>query len=166
MSNYLDRPLVEGINFNITNEEIKIDCSHTLYINAKRIKNTITKDSILELYKKVYRLAKDKKISIGTKRGYKKYIDENWNLYTNEIKYYNNLFDQVITEFKKVQIRGIHSGTTDDEILDNAHNIQNKYSQVFYGTSVYDHINSIYNDLKKLFEGITNDNNIYTKIYL
>jgi len=162
---YLKRKLVEGVSYIIDNNNIKIDCSHTSWITCSRIKK-INKNDILGIYKKIYQLAISNNTSVGRKNGYKKYILENYLNYEYEVTYYNNLFNQLIEKCKQIQVRGIHSGTCDDEVLQEALNLRNEYSKAFHGYSVNSHINDIYNSLSKLYEGFTKLNHEYIKIVL
>lgn len=162
---YLKRKIVD-INFNITNDYIKIDCSHTLYCNASRIKETFSKTEILEIYNSVYQLAKQKQVKIGRKNGYKKFITENWNEYLQTIEYYNNLFDELVQGFKVIEKRKLHSGTSDDQILNMAQNKRNKYQEIYYRDSVYSKMNDIYRCLNKLLEELQDNNIHFEKIVL
>lgn len=162
---YLSRKIVET-NFNITNDYIKIDCSHTLYCNASRIKKTFSKTEILETYNNIYQLAKQKQVKIGRKNGYKKFITEYWNKYLQAIEYYNNLFNELVLGFQEVEKRKLHSGTRDDQVLHMVQNIRNKYQEVYYSNSVYSKMNDIYRSLNKLLVELQDDSIHFEKIVL
>ena len=161
---YLKRELIESVSYKIEKDFIEINSDCTNYITINRIK-LIEKNTLLSMYTKVRKLAKEKNTSIG-RRGYKKYITEHWEKYENEVKYYNNLFDRIVEKSKEVQERGIHYGTSGDEVLNELMELRNKYIEVYYRNTVSDAISEIYHTLKKFYEGYTVLNKNYTKIFI
>ncbi len=115
---YLSRQTLKEVKFNITENQVYIGNDNTVFINTKRI-NKISKKTILEIYNETYKTAKQQKIKIGRK-GFKKYINENWNKYQSEIKHYNRIFDDLTLICNKVKERKLHIGTTDDVVCFNS----------------------------------------------
>ena len=163
---YLSKKLIEDTIYEIDNNSIKIENNHTCYIRCNRVQNNFTKNEILDLYKKVYQLAKNQNVSIARKNQYKKYIDESWEEYEKELKRYNDLFDNLITICKEVKNRGLHYGTSDDIVLKKASNIKNEYEKVYHGLSINSNIKRIYRSLTELYNDLNNKEVRYTKIVL
>jgi hypothetical protein len=151
---YLERELLDT-NFEITKDKITVSSPSTSYCNITRVKNEFTNKELLNLYSSVVKLAKLNKVTVSRKNGYKKFITENFEKYENNIVYYNNMFDNLIVQFREIKNRGLHMGTSDDFILDKATDLKNEYIKMYYGSSVICKMRSIYKDLLELHDDLT-----------
>lgn len=148
---YLSRPILPNLIIDVSNNTIHVECKYTIFCSIQRITNISNKDILLGLYNDVYKLAKNKGISISYNRGYKKLIKNNYEDYTAEIELYNNLFELCRNKFKGVGIRGIHQGYKDDRVLMEALEYSNLYSKIFYRDSLYSKMKYANNELVKLY---------------
>ncbi len=146
---YLSRPLVEGVIYKISNDEINIFCSHTVWVQAKR-EHYITKEDALQVYSRVYNTAKAMGITIGRSRHYKKFITTKWQEYRAQFDYYNKIFNMLIGVCKEVQQRGIHRAYSDDCVLAKAFNLHNTYREMYYRTSICSQVNEMVARLNQL----------------
>ena len=146
---YLSRPLLE-VDYIITENEVNIHSVHTSYVNSTRIQ----------------RIAKAKGVQIAYTNHYKRTINENWDRYREEFKYYNEVFDKMIAKFKVVEKRGIHQGTRDDIVLEEATKVSWEYGKCYYRTSSISRIHSIAKDLERHHRDLQYPDCNYYKIYL
>ncbi|MFW5962386.1 MAG: hypothetical protein ACOCQR_02110 [bacterium] len=162
---YLDRELLD-VNFDIQPDRIKVNSEHTSYCNEERYVVEYSKKDLLGLCDKIYRLATEHDITVSRKAAYKKFIKEHWNEYLQEVEHYNNLFDELIVAFEKVQERGLHNGTSDDVVLSEATNIRNKYGEIYYRSSVVSRINEIAHELEREYRDLQYNAEAISKVYL
>lgn len=113
---YLSRPLLEGVEYCITEDLIKITSDHTEYINLKRF-IPLDIESLLERYDEVRQMAKKRKAKISYKRHLRKKILENRDEYRKDCLEAQRLFESMTAVAKEIQKRGLHFGTTDDTVL-------------------------------------------------
>jgi hypothetical protein len=159
---YLKGELIQEINYNITNNKIKITSSHTCYCNIEKI-NKLNKKYLLDLYKNVSHLAKSQNISISRKNGYKKYINDNWNTYQEKIDYCNNIFNDAKKAFEEVKKRGLHIPTCNDIVYENASTIRNKYIKYTQDNTI-NKIHSINSHLTRLYKDLISQEEGYRKV--
>lgn len=165
---YLSRPLLENVNFDITQDWVIVHSDHTSYSNIQRAK-PLNKDYMLDLYKRVVSEAKSQGVTVSRKNGYKKFIEDNWSDYKEEYRKYNLIFDKVIEDFREVQKRGLHSGTTDDIVLSKALKTRNDYMTLYYRTTLSSKMHDIKNQLESQLNGLINSHRsgyMYTKVVL
>lgn len=150
---YLNRPLIENIEYIITNNKVKIQGTDTSWINITR-SEWIDKNSLLDTYRNIYRTAKEKGIKVSYKNRFKKFILENWQQYGDEFDYCNKIFDSIIPVAEQVQSRGIHYGYSDDEVLDILGNLKNELGEMFYRSTITSKIREIAFRLDELYSSI------------
>ena len=148
---YLSKPLIENVRYNITDNVIEVDTDSTSYCRMKRIRYTnITEQELRKLYNEVVMLARSNKIKISFKKKTKELIYNNIVGYYENVKTANELFEQCKEVFQEVQKRGLHLGTLDDIVLEKGQSIKNKYGELFYYGTPYTTITDIYNGLNEL----------------
>lgn len=150
---YLQRPLLEGLKFEITEDSIRIQTPCTSFFNNSRPQKFIQED-ILEVYKNVLRLSKELNVKISYKNSYKKNLIALWPMYLEELKEYDVIFKELVEKVKVLEQRGIHSGCSDDAYLNECHKAGHKLNPYFYRTSTISKVREIYSDLLKLEEGL------------
>lgn len=161
---YLSRPLLEGLEYCITEDLIKITSSHTEYINLKRF-TPLDIESLLEKYDKVRQMAKKRKAKISYKRHLRKKILENRAEYRNDCLEAQRLFELMTTVAKEIQKRGLHFGTTDDAVLRKLRDYEAAYSALFCGnrsiSAFWDIKRALNDSLKLLLERDSTELTIY-----
>ena len=98
----------------VTDDKIKIDCSHTCFCNIVRIKYISINDT-LEKHKELVRLAKVKGCKISYKNRYKKTLLELKEGYELEYKNYNDTFNTLKMLWQQKLKKGIFYGYGNDE---------------------------------------------------
>lgn len=152
---YLSRPLVHGVVYEISDESINISCSHTVWVQAQRAKY-IRKEDVEQLYSNVYSTAKEMGITIGRSRHYKKFINTRWQEYREQFDKYNKVFSELVVVCKEVQKRGIHTGYSDDWVVSKAFKIRNIYMEMYYRTSICSQVYEMVVRLKELESALKN----------
>ncbi len=156
---YLKNPLLNNLTFRILNCYIKVETENTCFCNESRI-TEVDLDSVLKLYSNIYQMARMRHIVVGKTNRYKISILDNADKYKQEVQYYNNIFNQMIEQFLKVQERGIHYGCSDDVVLKEAIRLRNEYIKVYYRTSTYSKLNDIATKLQQIYNLLHSDANI------
>lgn len=154
---YLQRPIIEDVEYIITDNKIKIASPHTLYCNVERIERIIPLKELLELYQRIIKKAKEKKFSISYKARIKNTILANYDRYIKEIQESNLLFDKMIEIAKQVEKRKIHYGSVDDEVLNNLSDLKNEYIKIYYRASACSIMEDIKHKLDNIYSNVNSD---------
>ena len=163
---YLDRPLVQGITYTISDDEIKISCSHTMYCHMRLYNPKHTQADLMALYKAVYRQAKEAGTSVSFKLGYKRTLKDRWTEYEQDTQKSQEIFKAAQSLALHIRDdRGIHMGSRDDEQLERLEKLQFQHQQLFYRNTAISCISDIAYRLKDL-QSDMNRRIIYDKICL
>lgn len=162
---YLSRPLVEDVTYEIEPARLYIQCSHTSYVGAF-LEERYQKNQLLGMYRRVLRAAKVKGIRISYGQHFSKTIKERWAEYETACGEQEDLFHQLIEQAKRVQSRGIHYGTVDDMELSLLRKLEAKFYSYTHGSSVISLLDSIGCRLAKLDRELSQPSSHYTMIYL
>ena len=114
--NYLSRPLIDGISYEISDTRIAIQSSCTCYINCMR-PTRMDKDALLRQYRNVLAMAKAQGIRIKYAKHVRKTIQQLWPAYEADFAEQDKLFDRLVELAWQVKARGIHWRSVDDEVL-------------------------------------------------
>jgi len=161
---YLSRPLLD-VKFRITDTEVYVASEHTGYANMRKLERLL-KEDILKLYSEIIKMAKSRGIKVSYKNHYKKFIEENWNSYRDELKHYNEIFGKAREKFLEVQKRGLHSGTSDDIVLKEALDLRNEFEKCYWRTSKVSQMSELYVKLNNYHRELQSSNCNYYMLYL
>ena len=162
---YLSRPLLEGVEYCITEDRIKIASSHTEYINLKRF-IPLDIESLLEQYGEVLKMAKKRKAKISYKRHLRKKILENRDEYRNDYLEAQRLFGLMTAVAKEIQKRGLHFGTTDDAVLRKLWDYKAPYLALFCGNRSISAIRDIKSALDEYSKSLLDTDSADLTIYM
>ncbi len=123
--NYLSRPLIEGVSYEISDTDIAIQSPHTCYVRCK-LPRRRDKDALLRQYSGVLAVAKAQRVKISYTLHIRKTIQELWPEYEDACAEREKLFAQLKKLAQDVKTRGIHLGTVDDEVLSAAQEVSEK----------------------------------------
>lgn len=150
---YLCRPLIEGMTYIITADDLRISSPCTLFAGAKPY-IPLKKDAILQLYAEVLHTAKRCGVKVGYRLHLRRCVIENWDGYEKDCQEAQRLYAEMINKAKQVESRGLHYGTTDDSVLKALTIIEAKYKAMFWRnrsisqiSGVQDHLGSMRNHL-------------------
>ena len=114
---YLSRPLVDDVEYTISNDRVRIDCPHSNYINITRHEK-ISLDSILSMINEIDTIRKaDKRIKIKGISTIRKRVKDAYKLYLVDWSVYNESFNKCTELAKQVEREGLHLGISDDTVL-------------------------------------------------
>ena len=116
---YLDRPLIDGVVFEITETRVSIQCPSTSIVCCV-LPERCDKKEMLRLYRRVLHLAKARKVKISYSLHIHKTIREQWDAYIAAREEQEQIFQHLRESAAIVQQRGIHQGYCDDTELDKA----------------------------------------------
>lgn len=134
---YLKRPLVEGVVYQIDNKVIRIwnDCSTFIQIHNCR---NISLQEVQANFRQLYHEAKASgKVKL---KGVTKFLPAVQHLYPAYCSSCDNierLFAELTELVRQIERDGIHMGYSDDELLDAASLKQNEITRYYYRNSDY-----------------------------
>lgn len=153
--------LVEQI---IENDRVKITSDCTMFANWSRLEELNIND-ILNKYKQVIKAAKQKNIKISYKHKTKQILTENKDLYTQEVKQRNQVFDTLKNKWELKLQKGIYSGYIDDEEMKELSELDCQLQKYVYRSCVLSIIGELNYRLDQLLNRVLTNNDI-EKIWL
>jgi len=129
-SEYLNRPLLDGVVYEITETRVSIQCPSTILLCCM-FPERCDKRAVLKLYRRVLQMAKAKKVKISYSMHIHKVIREQWNDYISGQETQKRIFRQLQESVAVVQQRGIHVGYCNDTELAKAINYSWQLEELF-----------------------------------
>lgn len=163
---YLNREKIKNINYNITNNKIRVSTPTTIYIDVRPYKK-INKKELLEKRLEIIRVARSQGISISYKNKTKNTINKNWNKYVEDIRLSEEIYQELKERWEHIRDnRGLHVGIRHDTYYNDTFQLQHTYEELGLGIintiqDVANYINNLYNNVV-----ININNRNYTKIFL
>jgi hypothetical protein len=145
---YLQRPLLQDVEYIITPDDVRIDCPHTKYVQVRKFQS-VDKKEVMGLYLRVRELAKRHSAGISYRNHYRKGIQDYGDACLACCNIAQHVFDQVITEAENVRARGLHFGTRDDEALEQLQSTCAEYEKIFWQDSAYSKLSAIKHSLEE-----------------
>ena len=164
-SEYLAKPLIEGAEFTIGDDYIKISSPSTIHAESRRVL-PITKEEFTSLYKSVLRVAKFKKVKISYRRHIRRDSINKWEEYIGACRKARELFIAIIKQAIVVRERGLHYGTIDDYELGKLQNLCEENRSFFYAASIVSRVAEDYFKLKSISQGLEKSGSEEMTIYL
>lgn len=162
---YLAQPLIEGAEFIIEDNHIKVTSPPTIHAETSRVL-PINKSDFTALYKSVLKSAKSKGVKISYSRRIRRNSIDKWSEYTKACSEADELFDEIIKQAKVVQQRGLHYGTRDDYELTKLQRLCEDNRSYFYATSIVARVAEDYFMLKSISHRLEKSNTEELMIYL
>ncbi len=136
---YLQRPLIEGVVYEVTDESVKISSPHTIYIIVRK-ESEVPLSEVESQFRKLKKEAKESgKVRLNGVTKFLPTIRSLYPSYRKTLERTNTLFDEVVKMIPKFEADGLHMGCTDDELLkeirdkeweiSNFHNLNTDYSR-------------------------------------
>ncbi len=154
-----------SINYDISNDKIKVESSSTVFINIVRGKAV----DIIQLdkdIKELRKICKERKIIFSQKNGLYKFFKENKNNYLEDIKRVNKLFDVLVQGWQEKVKKGIYFGYHNDEELNNLDKLKWRIDAFYYAGTTISNINSLNNNVKNIYQDLKRKDVTIEKIYL
>ncbi len=136
---YLQRPLIEGVVYEVTDESVMISSPHTKYIVVRK-DSEVPLSEVESQFRKLKKEAKESgKVRLNGVTKFLPTIRSLYPSYRKTLERTNTLFDEVVKMIPKLEADGLHMGCTDDELLkeirdkeweiSNFHNLNTDYSR-------------------------------------
>jgi ribosomal protein L14E/L6E/L27E len=148
-SEYLSKPFIEGAEFIIEDNYIKITTPTTVHVETRRV-SPLHYEEFTSLYKSVIRTAKYKKVKISYTRHIRRDLIDRWDEYITMWSKAHDLFNEIVRQAIIVRERGLHYGTIDDSELKKLQNLCEDNRSYFYGGSIISRIADDYFKLKSI----------------
>ena len=132
---YLTAPLVDGLVYEISDELISIRCPHTCFISIGNISVPLEKAALLEQYKRLLQLAREKGVKVSYTSHIRKTVCGRWTEYMADFQAARRLFTRMVEQARVIERRGIHRGWSDDRELEQLYALQRQFEQYLYGDS-------------------------------
>lgn len=162
---YLSRPLIEGMTYIITADDLRISSPCTLFAEAKPY-IPLKKDAILQLYAEVLHTAKRCGVKVGYRLHLKRCVMENWDEYEKGCHEAQHLYVEMLGKAGEAASRGLHYGTTDDTVLKALQAIEAKYHALFWRNRSIAKISDVKSHLESAIGYLAGPDTGHLTIYL
>ena len=134
---YLQRPLIEGVVYEVTDSKIEIVSPYTIFLSARRV-TEIPLSEVEKLFRKLKKEAKDSgKVRLNGVSKFLPLIRALYPSYHMAVEQKNKLFSEIVEMVHKIEADGIHMGCSDDELLREARGKEQKIESFSYRNTDY-----------------------------
>lgn len=161
--NYLSRPLIEGMRYEISDTHIVIQCPHTCFINYK-LPHCWDRGALLRQYRRVLAMAKAQGVRISYTLHIRRTLRELWPEYETACAERERLFARLKELAQEVKARGIHVGTADDNVLAALLEVSGQLTVYGYRDNPASRIARIGHDLAELERELSRGHEPYSMI--
>ncbi len=162
---YLKRPVIEDVSYEITESRVSIQCPHTGFV-GRTLPERCRKDALLDQYRRVLRMAKEQGARISYSRHIRKTIREQWPGYVAGREKQEQLFRELRDAAEAVRQRGIHLGHGDDEALAKVYEIGSSLDRLSFNDEAIRSITGAMNYLRTLEHELSGGHERYDMIAL
>lgn len=160
---YLSRPLIEGMRYEISNSCIMIQCPHTCFINYE-LPRRWDRGTLLLQYRRVLAMAKAQGVRISYTLHIHRTLRELWPEYETACAERERLFARLKELAQEVKARGIHVGTADDDVLAALLEVSGQLTVYGYRDNPASRIARIGHDLAELERELSRGHEPYSMI--
>lgn len=149
---YLQRPLIEGVVYEMTDNLIHVSDSNTLFINLEK-RNRIQLAEVEKLFRELRKIAKNNprfKLKGVTK--FLPTIRELYPKYCESASLIEKNFSEIGELFRQIETDGLHMGYLDDELLNLADAKRFEIERQHYRNTPYSQFVRCYMNLKSALE--------------
>lgn len=147
---YLQRPLIEGVVYEVTDSKIEVASSHTIFLSAHRV-TEIPLSEVEKLFCKLKKEAKDSgKVRLNGVSKFLPVIRALYPSYHMAVEQTNKLFSEIVEMVRKIEADGIHVGYSDDELLGEARDKEEEIARLGYCNTDYSRYLGHYHNIKDI----------------
>lgn len=145
---YLKRPLIEGVSFEISNNRIKISSPNTIFVEVDRKEKVLLSD-VEKAFRELKTIAKiTGKVKLKGVTKFLPAVKALYPLYCKAIETIDTAFSELTELCRKLQYDGIHVGCSDDELLNEVYAKQREIVSFFSRDSDYSCFLGYYKKIK------------------
>lgn len=134
---YLQRPLIEGVVFEITSENIRIYNDNTLFLGVRHCYR-VTLTDIRRRFTELQDIAKTaERLRLKGSTKFMPAVRELYPSYRAACDDIERLFTEIGALVSQIRKEGLHKGWIDDEVLEAAIRKQNEIEKHYYRNSAY-----------------------------
>lgn len=145
---YLQRPLIEDVVYEITDNLIRVSNSNTLFINLTK-RNRIQLAEVEKLFRELRKIAKNNpKLKLKGVTKFLPTIRELYPEYCESASLIEKNFSEISELFRQIKIDGLHVGYRDDELMNLVYAKKAEIERQHYSSSPYSRFVRCYTNLK------------------
>lgn len=145
---YLQRPLIEDVVYEITDNLIRVSNSNTLFINQTK-RNRIQLAEVEKLFRELRKIAKNNpKLKLKGVTKFLPTIRELYPEYCESASLIEKNFSEISELFRQIKIDGLHVGYRDDELMNLVYAKKAEIERQHYSSSPYSRFVRCYTNLK------------------
>lgn len=151
---YLKRPLVEDVVYEISENKIRISSPHTIFIEIIK-PDIISLTEMEQMFRKLKKAVKEKKNV--TVKGVTKFLPTVRDLYTEYLQAIETIsknFTEAFQLSQQIKIDGIHIGCLDDEVMLKLLEKQDEIAKQYHRGTAFSRFVGYYHKLKEAHQDI------------
>ena len=134
---YLRRPLIEGVVYNVDKDEIRIWNDSTLFILIHNCRKVTLQEVQAHFRQLQYEAKASEKVKLKGTTKFMPAVRELYPAYRASCEDIERLFAELTELVQRIKLDGIHMGCSDDELLEAASQRQNEISKYYWRSSAY-----------------------------
>ena len=147
---YLQRPLIEGVVYEITNSKVRISSPHTVFLSADR-QTVIPLPEVERLFRELKKEAKDSgKIRFKGVSKFLPTVRTFYPSYQEAVQQMNYLFSEITEIARKIKADGLHRGCSDDVLLEEALSKEKKIMMYYHHNTDFSRYSEQYQHIKEI----------------
>lgn len=145
---YLQRPLIEDVVYEITDNLIRVSNSNTLFINLTK-RNRIQLVEVEKLFRELRKIAKNNpRLKLKGVTKFLPTMRELYPEYCKSVSLIEKNFSEISELFRQIKTDGLHRGCCDDDLLNQVYTKRFEIERQHYGNSPYSRFVRCYTNLK------------------
>ena len=134
---YLQRPQIEGVVYEITTEMIRVACDHSLFIHIRNCRR-VTLEEVQRYFQELKQTtAASGKVKLKGMTKFMPTVRKLYPSYCTICDRIEKLYAELTELVRQIQQDGIHTGCSNDELLEAAVRKQNEISRYYWSNSDY-----------------------------
>ncbi|MDC1809089.1 hypothetical protein POZ03_01275 [Bacteroides uniformis] len=147
---YLQRPLIKSVIYEITDSQINISSPHTIFLSVHR-DTEVPLSEVERLFRKLKKEAKDSgKVRLNGVTKFLPVIRSLYPSYHIAVERINKLFSEMVEMVPKIKNDGIHIGCVDDELLEEAKKKEEEIISFYHRKTDYSRYLEHYQNIKDI----------------
>lgn len=150
---YLQRPLIEGVVYEITPDMIRVACDHTLFIQVRNCRRETLEEVQRQFQELKQTAAASGKVRLKGVTKFMPAVRKLYPSYCAACDRIEKLYAELTELVRQIRQDGIHRGCNNDELLEAAIQRQNEISRHYWRNSDYSRFLSYYNTILSILRG-------------
>lgn len=147
---YLQRPMIESVVYEITPDMVQVSCDHTLFIQIRNCWRVTLEEVQRHFQELKQTAAASGKVRLKGVTKFMPAVRQLYPSYCAACDHIEKLYAELTELVRQIQQDGLHTGCNNDELLEAAIQKQNKISRHYWRNSDYSQFLEYYDTIRRI----------------